>query len=403
MKVAEVWSRFLICVLLSYCGIFARAPQDSLFEKALDAEAVGDIVATLNYLEEAKSYGGRYTDEIQEILEAYYDALQMPKSPDEDEIFPLKFFARVEAKAIRYDEFGDSLGAHENAGEVFLQLDAEMEKDRGPLTHFFTVGVSASGNFREDGSVLDTSRWAFSPHLEYSLQGELFAAFLLAEVEISEADGAVLALSASGNRTFFSAGDVRMGMDAFGYWNGNWRTRLKWGGFVEIRPRMGFWMNASLSGRFDGDTSVSASFWQYQPKEFGNGLEPDSVWERYYLGKNAKLGPELQIQLGCRFNRAFSVDLWGELFYSNSPFKDRWKIFANEMEGMSAWDNRAWNRQLLQGAARLKMRFRGEHFGTYLSVGAHFRRYLNLPEDHPEIYALAYLLGEVRLGADFEF
>lgn len=402
MNVAEVWSRFLICVLLSYCGIFAHAPQDSLFEKALDAEASGDVVATLRYLEEAKSYGGRYTEEIQEILEAYYDALQMPESTAERS-FPIKFWAQVEAKVVRYDEFGDSLGAHENAGESFVRLDAEMEKRGGPLMHFFTVGVSASGFFREDGSVLDTSRWAFFPHLEYSLQGETFAAFLLTEVEISEADGAVFALSASGNRTFFSAGDARLGMDAFGYWNGNWRTRLKLGGFVEIRPRVGFWMNASLSGRFDGDTSVSASFWRYQPEEFGNSMEPDSVRERYYVGKNAKLGPELQIQLGYRFNRAFSVDFWSELFYSNSPLKDRWKVFADETEGMFAWDNRTWNRRLLQGSARLKMHFRGEHFGTYLSIGAHFRRYLNLPKDHPEIFAFAYLWGEVRLGANFEF
>ncbi len=407
MRFAGVWFWLFGLSLLISSGALARTPQDSLFEKALDAESAGDVVATISYLEEAKTHEGRYTEEIREILDEYYEALQMQPGEKPNGI-RVNFSVQTEAAALRYDEYGDSLGAHEYSGEGFLHFESELEIRRGQISHILLAGISGNGFFREDSSVLDTSRWAFSPSLEYSVQGELFIASIAAGLDVSERDGAIFSLSASGERDLFGKENFRTGANGFGYWNANGRTLARLGAYVEYRPQTGLWTNVSLAARFDGDTSVTAYFWHYFPAMTENFDEEgvfaeDSVKERYYLGKNLKLGPDLRLILGYKFNKAFSLDFWGDLFFSNSPRKDSWTTFVDEAEGEARWENRTWNRKLLQGSARLKAHFRTGNIGTHLSIGTHFRRYFDLPQGHPEIFSYAYRLGEIRVGADFKF
>lgn len=407
MRNKGVWFWLFGLSLLISGGASARSPQDSLFEKALDAESAGDVVATITYLEEAKNYDGRYTEEIREILGEYYEALQM--QPDEkSKGVHVNFLVQAETGALRYDEYGDSLGAHEYSGEGFLHFESEFEIRRGQISHFLLAGISGSGFLREDSSVLDTSHWAFSPGLEYSVQGERFIASIAMGIDVFERDGVVFSLSASGERDLYSRERFRSGANGFGYWNSDGRILARLGAYVEYKPPTGLWTNVSLAGRFDGDTSVAAYYWRYFPAETGTFYEEgffaeDSVKERYYLGKNVKLGPDLRLIIGYKFNKAFSVDFWGDLFFSNSPQKDCWTVFVDEAEGEAEWKTRTWNRRLLQGSARLKAHFRTGNIGTHLSIGTHFRRYFDLPQGHPEIFSYAYRLGEVRLGADFKF
>ena len=63
-----VFAFFFCCFLFCGNGAFASAVQDSLFEKALDAESAGDVVKTIELLEKANSFSGNYNDEIQQIL-----------------------------------------------------------------------------------------------------------------------------------------------------------------------------------------------------------------------------------------------------------------------------------------------------------------------------------------------
>lgn len=109
------------------------------------------------------------------------------------------------------------------------------------------------------------------------------------------------------------------------------------------------------------------------------------------------------MQMGFRFNKMFSLDFLGYFFWSYNPFEDEWMTFVDEVEGQAGWVNLTWNREILQGSARLRLNWHGEHFGTYFSVWTYFLRYLDLPSGHPEIYAYAYILGEIRLGATFRF
>ena len=67
-------------ILFLVNGVFAHTVQDSLFEKALDAESAGDVVLTIALLEKANAYQGRYNEEIQEILDSYYEVLRL-KAP----------------------------------------------------------------------------------------------------------------------------------------------------------------------------------------------------------------------------------------------------------------------------------------------------------------------------------
>ena len=209
-------------------------------------------------------------------------------------------------------------------------------------------------------------------------------------------------------------------MNGFGYLNDNLRVRAKLGGYYEYRPQYGFWTNVALSGRIERDSSISAYFWRYSGMDnfrpdsemdfgygWGKGFENewnadsgamriDSVRVRYYLGKNVKIGPELRLQMGYRFNSIFSLDFLGNLYYSYNPYEDEWISFDDQQ-------NSTWNRQILQGSLRLRGNMRGKHFGTYLSVGTYFRRYFGLPSGHPEIYSYADFLSEIRLGMTFRY
>ena len=417
-------------ILFLVNGVFAHTVQDSLFEKALDAESAGDVVLTIALLEKANAYQGRYNEEIQEILDSYYEVLRL-KAPAEESgkdladssHHCLNWLARLELVGIKYEEYGDSLGADEYSGEAFLHLGAEYEIRRGAISHFLMLGFASDVFMREDSTVFDTSRWAFTPSLEYTIQSERFVVSLGGDVNISERDGAVFSASLSAERDFYTAENFRAGVSGFGYLNDVWRARAKLGGYLEYRPQYGFWTNLGLSGRFDRDTSVSAYFWHYTgmndfwPESEESYENPwgsnwgsdtaqaavDSVRERYYLGNNVKVGPELRLQLGYRFNPVFSLDFLGILFWSYDPYADEWKTFVDEFEGEAGWQTTKWNRQMLQGSLRLRASARGKHFGTYLSVGTYFRRYLGLPSGHPEIYSYAYSLGEIRLGTTFRF
>ncbi len=416
------WFLLLGCVLFFTNGVFAHAVQDSLFEKALDAESAGDVVQTIALLEQANSYQGKYNAEIREILDSYYEALQMKDSSTRDSAVSfasedsaknrLNFLSRVEFIGIKYDEYGDSLGANEYSGEAYLQIGAEYEIRRGTLSHFFMASFSTVQFMREDSTVFDTSRWAFTPSLEYTVQGDRFVASLDGDVNISERDGAVFGVNLAVEKDFYVLEDYRAGVSAFGYLNDRIRTHAKIGGYWEYRPQYGFWTNLSLSGRFERDTSVSAYFWHSTDTGFGGFWEYgadssipvlDSVQERYYLGRNVKIGPEVRMQMGFRFNKMFSLDFLGYFFWSYNPFEDEWMTFVDEVEGQAGWVNLTWNREILQGSARLRLNWHGEHFGTYFSVWTYFLRYLDLPSGHPEIYAYAYILGEIRLGATFRF
>lgn len=396
-------SLFFFCVLLGLELAYAT-PQDSLYEKALDAEGAGDVATAIHLFEMANSYPGNYNAEIQEILTEYYEALQIGRDSGSGEK-ELSFWANLEASGSRYDEQGDSLGAHEFFGEGGLRLGAELLIPQGELSHRIAVLFASEAFFHEPNTVFDTNRVEFSPSVEYSLLGDRFTVSLETGLLFSARDKGTVFASLWGRRELYRNGDFRAGFRGDFFWNSQARVRLSAGSFFEIQREKGFSGELALSGRFDGDTSVSAYFKYPLRGDFENGepfpwdadadVLPNSVSERYYLGRRSKLGPEIRAFLEYRFSRFFSLDFRGSLFFSCCPQEDRWLRDAERIA--------TWNRRMLQGNACLRANFEWERFGMYVSAGIHFSRYFRLPEDHPEISAELALQEKARLGSFVRF
>ncbi len=395
--------------LLFFCVLFGlelalATPQDSLYEKALDAEGSGDVATAIHLFEMANSYPGNYNAEIQEILAEYYDALQIDRDSGGDER-EFSFWVNVEASGSRYDELGDSLGTHEFFGEGGLRLGAELLIPQGELSHRFAVLFASDAFFHEPNTAFDTTRVELSPSVEYSLSGDRFAVSLETGLLFSSRDKGTVFASLWGRRAFYRNGDFRAGFRGDFYGTSLARVRLSAGSFFEIQRERGFSGELALSGRFDGDTSVSAYFKYPLRGDFENGepfpwdadagVLPDSVSERYYLGRRSKLGPEIRAFLEYRFSKLFSLDFRGSLFFSYCPQKDRWLRDAEHSV--------SWNRQMLQGFADLRANFEWERFGAYFSFGSYFYRYIRLPNDHPEIFAASALQEKARLGSVVRF
>lgn len=392
---------FFLCVLLGLGAAFAT-PQDSLYEKALDAESDGDVATAIHLFEMANSFPGNYNAEIQEILAEYYDALQIER--DSGGGTELSFWVNLEASGSRYDELENSRGVHEFFGEGVLRFGAELFIPQGALSHRVAFLFDAAAFSYEPNTAFDTNRVELSPSVEYSLLGKRFAVSLETGLLFSERDKGVFFAFFRGTRDFYRNGDSRAGFRGDFYGNSLDRVRISAGGFFEIRRERGVSVELDLSGRFDGDTSVSAYF-TYPLENFENGepfpwdadagFLPDSVSERYYLGRRSKLGPEFCAFLEYRFSRLFALDFRGNLFFSYGPQKDRWLREA----GRSA----SWNRLMLQGFFALRANLDWERFGTYFSVENYFYRYFQLPNDHPGIFSASALQEKVRLGGVFRF
>lgn len=396
-------SLFFFCVLLGLELAYAT-PQDSLYEKALDAEGSGDVATAIHLFEMANSYPGNYNAEIQEILAEYYEALQIERDSGGDER-ELSFWANLEASGSRYDEQGDSLGAHEFFGEGGLRIGAELLIPQGELSHRIAVLFASEAFFHEPNTVFDTNRVEFSPSVEYSLLGDRFTVSLETGLLFSARDKGTVFASLWGRRELYRNGDFRTGFRGDFFWNSQARVRLSAGSFFEIQREKGFSGELALSGRFDGDTSVSAYF-KYPlrddferggpfPWDVGLDILPDSASERFYLGRRSKFGPEICAFLEYRFSHFFSLDFRGNLFFSYGPQEDRWLRDAERIA--------TWNRRMLQGNACLRANFEWERFGMYVSAGIHFSRYFRLPEDHPEISAELALQEKARLGSFVRF
>lgn len=408
---------FLLLCISFKVGLASESPQDSLYEKALDAESAGNVADAILLFEKAASFPGRYGDEIREILSEYYAVLQIEKSDIEGEKRPFTLWGNLEAVASRYDEWGDTLGAREYLGEGFLQLGAEYEISSGNLTHALSILFSAEGFLYEANTVFDTSRYEFSPSVAYSLSGKRLD--LSAELGTlhSERYGTSFFASLFGSRELYLRGDFRSGISGYGFVNSDARVRLVAGGHLSLRRDVGTNAELSLSGRFDGDTSVSA-YVKYVPMEgLGDGGEPgivdafyrdalsdesvtfgepaDTVSERYYLGRRSKFGPEIRALFGYRLESGFSVEFRGNLFLSFGAKKDEWLGEKGTSEN--------WQRSMLQGSARIRAGYEWKFVAAYVSLEAYFYRYFGLPAGHPELSAYAATQEKVRTGALFRF
>lgn len=157
----------LFLVLLA-SALFAQTQQD-IYRQALEAEEAGDVSKSIELFEKARDAGGEYTEEINEILAEYYEALG--GDADTSEV-SFRFLGNLGFYGLHYAEYGSTKDVSENGGDLFASVSGYLDFSTGNWIHSFGVAfVSDWFVTNEDMPVLDTNDWTMAPGLEYSLIG----------------------------------------------------------------------------------------------------------------------------------------------------------------------------------------------------------------------------------------
>lgn len=157
----------LFLVLLASV-LFAQTQQD-IYRQALEAEEAGDVSKSIELFEKARDAGGEYTEEINEILSEYYEALG--GDADTSEV-SFRFLGNLGFYGLHYAEYGSQNDVSENGGDLFASVSGYLDFSTGNWIHSFGVAfVSDWFVTNEDMPVLDTNDWTMAPGLEYSLVG----------------------------------------------------------------------------------------------------------------------------------------------------------------------------------------------------------------------------------------
>lgn len=158
----------LFLVLLA-SALFAQTQQD-IYRQALEAEEAGDVSKSIELFEKARDAGGEYTEEIDEILAEYYEALG--GDADTAEV-SFRFLGNLGFYGLHYAEYGSTKDVSENGGDLFASVSGYLDFSTGNWIHSFGVAfVSDWFVTNEDMPVLDTNDWTMAPGLEYSLVGQ---------------------------------------------------------------------------------------------------------------------------------------------------------------------------------------------------------------------------------------
>lgn len=158
----------LFLVLLA-SALFAQTQQD-IYRQALEAEEAGDVSKSIELFEKARDAGGEYTEEINEILAEYYEALG--GDADTAEV-SFRFLGNLGFYGLHYAEYGSTKDVSENGGDLFASVSGYLDFSTGNWIHSFGVAfVSDWFVTNEDMPVLDTNDWTMAPGLEYSLIGQ---------------------------------------------------------------------------------------------------------------------------------------------------------------------------------------------------------------------------------------
>ncbi|WP_458450573.1 hypothetical protein [Fibrobacter sp.] len=155
--------------MLLASALFAQTQQD-IYRQALEAEEAGDVSKSIELFEKARDAGGEYTEEINEILAEYYEALG--GDADTSEV-SFRFLGNLGFYGLHYAEYGSTKDVSENGGDLFASVSGYLDFSTGNWIHSFGVAfVSDWFVTNEDMPVLDTNDWTMAPGLEYSLIGQ---------------------------------------------------------------------------------------------------------------------------------------------------------------------------------------------------------------------------------------
>ena len=177
--------RFVAVVLLLLTSLLYAETQESVYFRAMKAEEAGDVTAALAAFEEAVEIPGPYTEEIREIIDDYYKALdtvEEKKNP-----WSLRFLGDIGFYGLHYNEYGGVEKVSETGGDVFFSLTPFVDYSSGDWIHSFGLGFSGDWFVaNDDMPVLDTNDWNISVGLEYSLVGKSLMVDVGADIKVVE-------------------------------------------------------------------------------------------------------------------------------------------------------------------------------------------------------------------------
>ena len=101
-----------------FSSLLYAETQESVYFRAMKAEEAGDVSAALAAFEEAVQIPGPYTEELREIIDEYYKALDATtetKNP-----WSLRFLGDLGFYGLHYNEYGGVEKVSETGGDIFF-------------------------------------------------------------------------------------------------------------------------------------------------------------------------------------------------------------------------------------------------------------------------------------------
>ena len=410
----------------------------------MKAEEAGDVTAALAAFEEAVEIPGPYTEEIREIIDDYYKALdtvEEKKNP-----WSLRFLGDIGFYGLHYNEYGGVEKVSETGGDVFFSLTPFVDYSSGDWIHSFGLGFSGDWFVaNDDMPVLDTNDWNISVGLEYSLIGNSLMLGVGADIKVVEGAYVSPNFSIWVERDFYRFEKQRVGAAVWGYYDpdgplsfalyGSWHRTVPYGlngsayvgarfeadSAVDFVKFVETYKNTVEDPENEGNVEQWNSYWGGSNPMYGNWQNPMQVcletygpecynWNigkidsMYWAQRNAPqnsestadvsipkyyakwFGPTLRSQVSYKFKRNITVEARLNLFYGfvlDGPDSDYEKMgkFSGVWGTMLYWKPNALT--------------------LYLGAEQFYKHY-SLPKYYVGIYPRNTILTELKVGFKWE-
>ena len=283
-----------IFLLLLVLASFAVAQsQEELYYRALKAEEAEDIPTAFRLFEAAVKEPGPYTEEIQEIIDEYREALEeierdsLKKEPESSWEFHTYGNAGYSFLHYSRNDVSDS----ETGSEVSSSVSVSAEYASRNWSQSFEVNLSGDWFVdKDDMPSLDTSAWEGSVGVGYSLIGNTLILDIGANMNVEEGDGWTPDFYSWIEKYFVRVDKHKFGMALWAYENLDGPLSANLYASWHRYAKYGWNGSVYLGGRFEAD-SISTPYWL--------------KW----------VGPTLKPSYSYRFKTDISVDSKLNLFY----------------------------------------------------------------------------------------
>lgn len=284
--------RFVAVVLLLLTSLLFAETQESVYFRAMKAEEAGDVSAALAAFEEAVQIPGPYTEEIREIIDEYYKALdttEKKKNP-----WSLRFLGDIGFYGLHYNEYGGVEKVSETGGDIFFSLTPFVDYSAGDWIHSFGVGFSGDWFVaNDDMPVLDTNDWNISVGLEYSLVGKSLMVDVGADIKVVEGAYVSPNFYAWVERDFYRFEKQRVGAAVWGYYDPDGPLSFALYGSWHRTVPYGLNWSVYAGARFEADSAVDLVSYIESYKNALEELESEEneePWNPYWGGSYPMYG-----------------------------------------------------------------------------------------------------------------